>query len=337
MARGDQLARQWMIFQKLLNSRYGKTVNDLAADLDCHPRTVYRDLDALQVAGFPIYNQRVNGTGFWALMESARKPVPVPFSLSELMALYFSRGAVRALKETVFYDSLESLLKKIKTTLPADAARYLQQVEKSLKIDSRPHKRYGKYNKVIDTLNQAVFEKKVVAVVYYTMSRKKMTRREVEPYKLWFYSGGFYLIGYCRWKKEVRIFAVERIKVLNLTGESFNVPADFDFEGFMRHSFGVFRGEPEKVSIWFDSDAADYVKEKVWHDSQQIRIQDDGSIVFRADVAVTRELKRWIMRWGAAAVVLEPESLRDEIQAEAAEMLAGYANGLGQMKKALTA
>jgi len=321
----------------LLTSKYGKTVNDLAADLDCHPRTVYRDLDALQAAGFPIYNERVNGTGFWALLESARKPVPVPFSLSELMALYFSRDAIKALKETVFYDSLESLLKKIKTTLPADAEKYLQQVEKCLKVGSGPHKKYGKFSKVIDILNKSIIEKKAVEIVYYTMSRKKVTRRQVEPYKLWFYGGGFYLIGHCCRKKEVRIFAVERIKSLNQTEKPFKVPADFNFEDFMRHSFGVFRGEPERVSIFFDADVADYVKEKIWHDSQQIQDQDNGSIIFRADVAVTRELIRWIMRWGAAAVVLEPEELRDEIQAEAAEMLAGYANGVGQMKNALTA
>ena len=295
MARGDQLARQWMIFQKLLTSKYGKTVNDLAADIDCHPRTVYRDLDALQAAGFPIYNEKVNGTGFWALLESARKPVPVPFSLPELMALYFSRDAIQTLKETVFYDALESLLRKIKATLPADAGKYLQQVEKCLKVGSGPHKKYGKFSKVIDILNKSIIEKKAVEIVYYTMSRKKVTRREVEPYKLWFYGGGFYLIGHCLWKKEVRIFAVERIKALNLTDKSFKVPADFKFEDFMRHSFGVFRGEPEKISVWFAPEAADYVKEKVWHDSQQIREQEDGSIVFSADIAITRELSRWIM------------------------------------------
>jgi len=337
MARGDQLARQWMIFQKLLTSKYGKTVNDLAYDLDCHPRTVYRDLDALQAAGFPIYNERVNGTGFWALLESARKPVPVPFSLSELMALYFSRDAIKALKETVFYDSLETLLKKIKATLPADAEKYLQQVEKSLTVGSEPYKKYGKFSKVIDTLNKSIIEKKAVEIVYYTMSRKKMTRREVEPYKLWFYGGGFYLIGHCRRKKEVRIFAVERIKALDPTDKSFKVPADFNFGDFMRHSFGVFRGEPKRVSIFFDADVAEYVKEKVWHDSQQIQDQDDGSIVFSVDIAVTRELRLWIMHWGASAVVLEPEELRDEILSEAAEMLAGYTNGVGQMNKALTA
>ena len=54
MARGDQLARQWKIIQSLISSRLGKSVSDLAEDLDCHTRTVYRDLEALQVAGFPL-------------------------------------------------------------------------------------------------------------------------------------------------------------------------------------------------------------------------------------------------------------------------------------------
>jgi hypothetical protein len=44
MARGDQLARQWKIFQKLVSSRYGKSVSDLARDLGCHKRTVEKSL-----------------------------------------------------------------------------------------------------------------------------------------------------------------------------------------------------------------------------------------------------------------------------------------------------
>ena len=53
MARGDQLARQWRIIQTLVTSKHGKTVGDLVKEEDCHPRTIYRDLEALQEAGFP--------------------------------------------------------------------------------------------------------------------------------------------------------------------------------------------------------------------------------------------------------------------------------------------
>ena len=72
MARGDQLARQWKIFQTLVTSRHGKSVRDLAKNLDCHQRTVYRDLEALEAAGFPIYTENSNGKNRWLLMDSAR-------------------------------------------------------------------------------------------------------------------------------------------------------------------------------------------------------------------------------------------------------------------------
>ena len=61
MPRGDQLARQWKIIQTLITSRKGKSAAELAEDLECHPRTLYRDLEALQVAGFPIYTEKVEG------------------------------------------------------------------------------------------------------------------------------------------------------------------------------------------------------------------------------------------------------------------------------------
>ena len=61
MARGDQLARQWKIIQMLISSRRGKSGPDLAEELGCHSRTIYRDLEALQVAGFPVYRERIEG------------------------------------------------------------------------------------------------------------------------------------------------------------------------------------------------------------------------------------------------------------------------------------
>jgi predicted DNA-binding transcriptional regulator YafY len=337
MARGDQLARQWKIFHILISSRYGKSVNDLAENLDCHPRTVYRDLDALQAAGFPLYNRKVNGTNRWAVLESARDPVPIPFDLAELMALYFGKDALKVLKDTIFYDSLESLFQKIKTTLPPESKRYLRQIEQSLKVGPKPYKQYGQFKHTIAEINTAILNKKVVEIVYYTMSRHKVTRRKVAPYKIWFFDGSFYLIGHCRLKNEVRVFAIDRIKMHTLTAESFDLPDDFNVEDFMHSSFGVFQGKPVKVRIHFSADVAGYVREKIWHVSQKIFEQDDGSILFEVEVAGTEEIKLWVMRWGSKACVLEPAELREQIQSEASGMLVMYANGTGQNQETLTA
>jgi predicted DNA-binding transcriptional regulator YafY len=53
--RGEQLARQWRILRTLESRKTGATVADLAQEQDCHPRTVWRDLTAIQEAGFPLY------------------------------------------------------------------------------------------------------------------------------------------------------------------------------------------------------------------------------------------------------------------------------------------
>ena len=99
------------------------------------------------------------------------------------------------------------------------------------------------------------------------------------------------------------------------------MPEDFSLEKFMGPSFGVYQGEPVHIKVWFHPDVAGYIKEKIWHESQQIHPQDDGSIIFEAEVAGADEIRLWIMTWGSKAMVLEPESLREEIRAEA-EMIA---------------
>ncbi len=324
MARGDQLARQWRIIQTLISSRHGKSVSNLAQDLSCHTRTVYRDLEALQAAGFPVFTDKVDGKNVWSLLDAAKHSIPIPFNLPELMALYFSRGMMGALKDTVFYDSLVSLFDKIKATLPDEYIEYLDQIEKSLAVRARPYKQYAQLQRIIEQVSVAAIQKKRVEIDYYTMSRKTKTRRRVAPYKIWFFDGTFYLIGDCGLREDVRIFAMDRIKNLELTDESFEMPLDFNIDEFMRSSFGVFHGEPVKVRVWFAADIAGYIREKVWHETQKIEALSDGAILFEADVAGIAEIKFWILKWGAKARVIEPDSLRQAIRAEAEAMLGNY-------------
>jgi len=145
------------------------------------------------------------------------------------------------------------------------------------------------------------------------------------------------LIGHCRARKDIRIFAVDRIKMINLTDERFEVPADFNADEFMKASFGVFQGQPVHIKLHFTPNAAGYVKEKVWHESQKVSEKRDGSVILELDVAGTREIKHWILCWGSQVQVLEPDSLREEIRSEAAEMLGVYADSAEQMENALTA
>ena len=326
MARGDQLARQWRILQSLIASRSGKSAADLAHELEYHWRTVYRDLEALQLAGFPIYTDRVEGKNLWSVLDSARHNIPIPLNLTELMALYFSKGLMTVLKDTVFYESLESFFQKIKATLPVETTRYLDRIDESLEVGSKPYKAYGQLRDSIDAISEATFERKIIEIEYFTMSRKEKTRRKIAPYKIWFFDGAFYLVGNCGLREDIRIFALDRIKSLKLTDETFEMPADFKVEDFMQTSFGVFQGQPQRVRIRFGPEVAGYISEKTWHQTQKIETLKDGSIIFEAQVAGTDEIKFWLMTWGSKAEILSPAALRDEMIAEARAMLQKYQN-----------
>ncbi len=113
-------------------------------------------------------------------------------------------------------------------------------------------------------------------------------------------------------------------KAIELTDETFEMPENFNLDDFMKSSFGVFHGEPVRVRIWFAADIAEYIREKIWHETQNIELQPDGSIIFEAEVAGTKEIEFWVLKWGAKAKVLAPESLRDEIRAEIEAMREVY-------------
>ncbi len=324
MSRGDQLGRQWSIIQTIVASKTGKAVAELADELDCNPRTVYRDLNALQVAGVPIYDEKIDGKNLWSITDIYKHHIPIHFSLPELMALYFSRDLLKALQSTVFHDSLESLFRKIKTTLPPESEKFLKNIQQVLCVAQRQYKEYRKYKEIINRVNGAAVKKQTVKIVYYTMSRRQETSRKVDPYKIWYFNGSFYLVGQCHLRNDIRTFALERIKLLTVTKEEFKVPDDFSIEELMSGSFGVIKGKPEKIRVLFDADIAGYIEEKVWHESQKLHKYDDGSVIFEADVAVTDDLKAWILGWGADAEVLEPKSLIKEMKEETLRMFERY-------------
>ena len=97
--RGDQLARQWRLIQLLARRRYGVGLDDLAAELECTKRTVYRDLDALQFAGFPVTSEKRDGRVLYRLIEGFELG-EAPFTPDELMALAFGEDLLRGLVDT---------------------------------------------------------------------------------------------------------------------------------------------------------------------------------------------------------------------------------------------
>jgi predicted DNA-binding transcriptional regulator YafY len=200
----------------------------------------------------------------------------------------------------------------------------LDRTQEGLAVAASPAKPHEPYRAMIDVVSQAILQRRRLDVVYRAMHGREDTRRRVAPYRLLFFEGSFYILGHCGLRQDIRVFALDRIQRLDLTDEAFVVPEGLNIDDFLKSSFGVFQGPPAKVKIRFARDIAGYITEKIWHPSQKLNGRPDGSVIFEAEVAGTEEIKHWVLRWGAQAEVLAPESLRQEIRQEAQKMVKVY-------------
>ncbi len=89
--KGDQFARQWRIIRAIEASPNGLTVTEIAQREETGFRTINRDLEALQTAGFPLYTERIERANRWAFIDTFKFKIPPPFTLTELISLYSYR------------------------------------------------------------------------------------------------------------------------------------------------------------------------------------------------------------------------------------------------------
>jgi len=180
-----------------------------------------------------------------------------------------------------------------------------------------PHQRYREHRLTIDLLTKAITRARTVQMRYFSASRNAASRREVDPYRLHYVVGGLYLIGYCHWRKDVRMFAVERIKALTLTDYPYQMPLHFDLEAYVENALVVMQGKQIEVELLFDKMTAAWAKDRIWHASQRTKKLKDGRLRMTLTVADTRELVGWVLSFGSGVRVVQPDSLRIAVEGEA--------------------
>ncbi len=329
MPRNDQITRQWHLLRQLEVSN-GLTLQQLVEavpeDFPRNARTVRRDLEALEAAGFPLITEHHNGQTRWRLMEGFRDIPALGFSATELMALLLSRNLLKPLDGTEIQASLDSALNKASAALPPQGREYVRAMEQVFSIGLGPHKSYKQHKQTIDLLSQAIDKRKTVQMRYYSASRNSTGRREVDPYHLWFAGGGLYLIGYCHPRHEVRMFAVERIRSVSVTDHPYQMPLGFNVEEYVKDALMIMRGGRRiDVSLLFSRKAAAWVKDRSWHPSQEFQLLKNGSLRMTLKVADNDELVGWILSFGSQVRVVSPDTLRRKVREEARKVFGSRA------------
>lgn len=115
--RGTQVARQWCIIRLLESGTRGLTAQQIASELEEDIRTIYRDLEALQAAGFPLYTDRDGKSSRWKMLTGKKSELRIPFTALESIFLHMSSEHLCCLQGTIFHDGIKSVMKKVRSAL----------------------------------------------------------------------------------------------------------------------------------------------------------------------------------------------------------------------------
>lgn len=324
--RNSELVRQWQILRTIDAAPAGVSVRRLARERHVHPRTIRRDIDALERAGFPVYCDRQNGTALYKLnAKPFRRLVRTGLGLPEVCALYMARSIVDALAATPFKDPISSALDKLQETLPESVRRFLDRLPTVLQAQSGARKKQAaRLREIIPRLLDTSLDRKRARMTYHSFSSRRVKTYVVEPYRLAYAQGGIYLIAFVPEYGQMRTFAVERIRTYAETGERFAPKKTGLTDKPFAHSLGVHTGDPVRVEVVFEAAIAPYVLEREWHASQRADPHRDGSVTLTLDVCVDAALRSWILSFGPLARVVSPRDLAEEIVEELEEAREKY-------------
>lgn len=319
-ARGERASGKWdraaryLRIASILNSHpEGISAQAVADRVGASKRTIYRDLRAMdEQAGLPIWQE----AGLWGLADDAFLP-SLKLTLGEAMTLFLAARVLA--KATDEHDTeLMGAFVKLAEIVPPVLAEHIRATVDAVADVPRNER----FTRVFRTLTEAWAHRRVVEIEYgqspYDASsgsrRARVRPLAIEPSAL---THALYLIGWDEGREGRRTFKVERILSAALTPQRFEPDPGTSVAADLLRAWDVMSDEPPvKVVLRFVPGVAARAAETRWHPSQEIEKLADGSLRWAGRVAGLREIRIWILGWGADVEVLEPFDLRREVAGE---------------------
>jgi predicted DNA-binding transcriptional regulator YafY len=312
------LERMLRIHQSLQSGKF-PNASTLASEIEVATKTIHRDIEFMRDRlNLPIeFNPARNG--YFYNGEVSAFPT-MQITEGELFALVVAEKALQQYRGTSFEKPLLSAIRKMEQSLPDTISLNLADIEQTISFRTRAEPILDLKN--FDALAKAVAQRQQLELNYRKPGAKNSEPRLVDPYHLANVNGEWFLFAFDHARKDIRKFVPARILEIRQTGKTFERSKKFSLEKELRDSFGVHSGEGEfEVVIRFNARAADYIREKKWHESQQLRELKGGGLELKLKLSSLVEIERWILSWGGDAKVLKPRELAEAVRNSAKQIL----------------
>ncbi len=289
----------------LLQRQPGQKAADLARELGVSVRSLHRYIAMLDGMGIPVYSERGPQGGF-ALVRGYRMP-PLILTPQEAASVALGAGLVRDLWGDLYAGEAAAAMAKIENVLPDDQRAEVAWARRSLVSAGLRYDVLEEHKDALAVLRDSIRNRRRVHMLYRSGSQAEAHERVISPYVLAHSRGWWYAVGFCHLRDAVRVFRIDRIlsvEPLNLPAE---IPAQFDPLPYLRME----HTPPDSIRarLRFHPDAASLasIGRSLWESEER---QADGSLV----VAFSQPNLEWaasfVLSFGPAVYVEEPEALR---------------------------
>ena len=327
--RNAQLLRLLSIIMDL-DRLGGVDLYELAERHGTAVRTIRRDLEALEAAGFNLVADSDGRRKRWRIdSKHGLRRLSSLLDIRHYLGLRLAMGEVGTSTgaSTVFAD-LEDLAHKIEKVLGPAARDTLKAIDACFHSYEKHAYRQAPPD-VFWPLVMAISERRLCRVTYRApQTRARDKTYQVLPLRLFSHAGGIYLMAYMKYYGSYVKLNLQRLRALKVLEKKGEVPEDFDPETVENAAFGVFHGGKVRTfRLRFTPELAPYIRERTWHPSQALQDLDDGGVELTFRCGESYEVTSWVASWLGGVEVLEPASLRKEMGELGRQLTKTYSKG----------
>jgi predicted DNA-binding transcriptional regulator YafY len=299
----------------LLVNRSRISAKELADHFEVNVRTIYRDIDALNQAGIPVIAyQGVNGG--YGIMENYKidKNVLTADEISSIIT------ALKGISSTVDDRKISNTLEKIKGLIPSTELDKLKKKSSEVIIDFSPWGASKIDKSKYDTIKNAIGSSNLINFLY-TNSKGESIHRSVEPSKMIFKGGSWYLAGYCLLKGDFRIFKLTRMKDIHVSSETF-IPREETIRDFPWEKGWDSDANSIELALKFSPSVRARIEDSF--NADEIKVLPDGSLIVNVIFPESDWIYGMVLSYGESVEVLAPEYVRNIIKQKAEKILEKY-------------
>jgi predicted DNA-binding transcriptional regulator YafY len=295
---------------------------ELARRLEVDIRTVRNYVQTLVDLGIPVQAERGRYGAYF--LRAGYKLPPLIFTEDESLALTLSLLLARVSGLAQTSPAFEGALAKVERVLPAATRERIQAVEQTVAFEDMQTSAMPS-GLVVMMLSSAVQSGRR-ALLHYRSSRGEVTQRAFDPYGIAYHKGFWYTIGYCHLREGQRLFRLDRITQIEMTGETFPPRANFPaLEAVQQALASVPR--QWQIEVWLQTTLEEA--------QRQMRIpkaffeEKNGGVLFRVEVEDLPWMARLLAGLGIPFIIHHPHELRDVVR-QYAFTLVSYAKQIDE-------